>query len=75
MSMILFAVILNSLVCLLERNFRGVRIVHRRKKKPILVAYADDVTIHVFETARADIKLSVHPTDLQKDNRCSYEHL
>jgi hypothetical protein len=54
MSMLLFALILNPLLCLLERNLTGIRIGHRTHKT-VVVAYADDVTI--FVTATQDINI------------------
>lgn len=50
MSMLLFALVLNTLICLLERHFWGVRIVYRTKKTTV-VAYADNVTIFVRSPA------------------------
>jgi hypothetical protein len=54
MSMLLFALILNPLLGLLERNLTGIRIGHRTQKTAV-VAYADDVTIVV--TAPQDINI------------------
>jgi len=50
--MILFVLVLNPLIYLLERHLRGIRIVHRTKKTTV-VAYIDDVAI--FVTSSADI--------------------
>jgi hypothetical protein len=52
--MLLFALILNPLLCLLERNLTGIRIGHRTQDTAV-VAYADDVTI--FVTAPQDINI------------------
>jgi hypothetical protein len=52
--MLQFALVLNPLVCLLERHLTGTRI-GQRVTKAALVAHAEDVTI--FETASADIQL------------------
>ena len=53
MSMLLFALVLNQLLYLLERNLTGIRNGHRTSKIAV-VAYADDVTI--FVTAPEDIQ-------------------
>jgi hypothetical protein len=50
MRMLLFAVVLNPLICLLVPHLRGVRIGHR-KKKTAAMAYADDVMIFVTSSA------------------------
>jgi hypothetical protein len=54
MGMLLFALILNPLLCLPERNLTGIIIGHRTQKTAV-VAYADDVTI--FVTAPEDINI------------------
>jgi sRNA-binding carbon storage regulator CsrA len=55
MSRLLSALILNPLLCLLERNLTGIRIGNRIQKTAV-VAYADDVTI--FVTAPQDINIT-----------------
>ena len=51
-SMPLFGVVLNPLICLLERYLMGIRI-GQRTKKTAMMAYANNVTI--FITSLADI--------------------
>jgi hypothetical protein len=46
MSMLLFALVLNLLLYLLEQNLMGIRIGHCTMKTAV-VAYADDITIFV----------------------------
>ena len=53
-NIILFSLVLNPLMCMLELHFRSIRIGHR-KKEIAVVAYADDVTI--FVTAPTDISI------------------
>ena len=53
LSMILYAMCLNPLLCTLENTLRGVRI-GRHRARTSAVAYADDVTI--FVTAPTDIR-------------------
>jgi len=54
MSMLLFALVLNPLLYLLEQNLKGIRIGHCTTKTAV-VAYADDVT--KFVTAPEDIQV------------------
>lgn len=54
MSMLLFALVLNPLICLSERQLTGIRTALRITKTAV-VAYADDVTI--FVTAPVDIQI------------------
>jgi hypothetical protein len=54
MSMLLFALVLNPLIYMLERHLTGNRIV-QRTTKTAAVAYANDFTI--FVTAPADIQI------------------
>jgi hypothetical protein len=44
MSILLFALVLNPLLYLLEQNLTGISFGHRTTKTAV-VAYADDVTI------------------------------
>jgi hypothetical protein len=53
LSMQLFALCLNPLLCMLDEKLNGIRL--RRSSKKTVVAYADDVTI--FVTSSADIQL------------------
>ena len=53
LSMQLFALCMNSLLCLLDERLTGIQL-RRRSKKTTVVAYADDVTI--FVTSPADIQ-------------------
>jgi hypothetical protein len=52
--MLLFALILNPLLCLSKRNLTGIRVGHSTQKTAV-VAYADDVTI--FVTVPKDINV------------------
>jgi len=52
LSMILYAMCLNPLLCTLDNSLRGLRM-GRYRAKTSVVAYADDVTI--FVTIRTDI--------------------
>jgi len=54
MSLLLFGVVLNPLLCLVERHLLGIRIGHRTKKTAMM-AYADDVTI--FMPSQTDIPI------------------
>jgi hypothetical protein len=55
MSMLLFALFWNPLICLLERHLTGNRIGHQTTKTAV-IAHADNVTI--FVTAPADIQIN-----------------
>jgi len=61
LSMILYAMCLNPLLCTLENSLRGLRM-GRHRARTSVVAYADDVTI--FVTTPADI------TKLQEAIQC-----
>ena len=52
MNIMLFALVLNRLMCVLERHFRSIRIGHRREETAVF-AYVDDVMI--FVTTPTDI--------------------
>ena len=53
-NMLLFALVLNPLICLLERHLKGNKTVHRTTKTAV-VAEGNDVT--TFVTAPADIQI------------------
>ena len=67
-SMLLFALVLNLLICLLERNLIGIRIGHRTTKTAA-VAYGDG---HDFCDGTS--RHSNNPTDIRKGNRCLFEY-
>ena len=69
MSMLLFALVLNPMLCLLEQNLTGIRSRHCTTQTAV-VAYADDVTI--FVTAPEDIQ--VIRDLLRKGKWCLLEH-
>jgi hypothetical protein len=54
MNILLFALVLNPLLYLLEQNLTGIRIGHCTTKTAV-VAYADDVTI--FVTALEELQV------------------
>jgi hypothetical protein len=71
MSMLLFALIMNPLLCLMERNLTGMRVAHRTQKTAIVV-YADDATI--FVTPPKDKRHQGPPIDIRKGGGCLFEH-
>jgi len=69
--MLLFATVLDPLICLLERHLSSIRIGHLTKETAVL-AYADDVKIFVMSPA--NIKIIGISYKLTEGKRCAFEH-